>query len=314
MLNKFNFINIIAAAFAGITGGLYIYFIFPGYFSHPVSSSILFAIILFMICFFAGRIKRSTWAILDNKWFYIFESLIVVIIVVLSYLYGYRNYANEAGILLLGYLIIYHSRTVRENIIKFVLLLVSPIFYYGIVFGGGFFTETIFAVSFLLLMDKMFDRNKIDYNFILSAAVSGFLVLLNPFLSVLFLTFCAYKFRQDLIRGTVFIFAWGLSVYILNVLLNAQVKFFPYDGFSLSAWFILLTIILAVISLYSGWISRSIYEVFFTAGMFIFVTIIICLSSFNYYFPQILSAAYPLFIVAIRDFRSQKYTGKITDD
>ena len=314
MLNKFNLINIIAVALAGITGGLYIYIISPGYFSHPVSSAILYAILFFMICYFAGRVKRSIWAALEKKWFYILESIIVVAMVVSFYLYGFRNYANAAGILLLGYLIIYHSRTVRENIIKFVLLLVSPVFYYGMVFGGSLFTETIFAISFLLLMDKMFDRDKIDYNFISAAVISGFLVLINPFLAILFLCFCAYKFSQDLLRGGVFLLAWVLSIFLINFLLKDYVKFFSFGGFDFSGWIILLIIMLAVVSLYSGWISRSIYEVFFSAGIFIFVTIYICYSSLSYNFPQILSAAYPLFILAIRDFRSQKYLGKITDD
>lgn len=314
MLNKFNFINIIAAALAGITGGLYIYIIFPGYFTHPVASAILYAILFFMICFFAGRVKRSIWAALDKKWFYILESLIVVVMIVLFYLYGFRNYTDAAGILLLGYLIIYHSRTVRENIIKSVLLLISPVFYYGMVFGGSLFTETIFAVLFLLLMDKMFDRDKIDYNFISSAAICAFLALLNPFLAILILGFSAYKFSQDLIRGGVFILAWVVSIFLINFLLKDHVKFFSFAGFDFSGWIILLIIMLAVVSLYSGWISRSIYEVFFSAGIFIFVTIFICYGSFSYSFPQILSAAYPLFIIAIRDFRSQKYLGKITDD
>jgi len=314
MLNKFNFINIIATALAAITSGLYIWFIFPYYFSSPVTTSFLYAILLYLICYFAGRVKKSVWTVLDKKWFYILESLIVVAIIVLFYSFGFRNYANAGGILLLGYLIIYNSRSVRENIIKFVLFLVSPIFYYGMVFGGSFFTESIIAVSFLLLMDKMFDRDKIDYNFVLSGAVSGFLVLLNPFLSILILGFCAYRFRQDLLRGGAFILIWGISVYLLNILLKDQVKFFPLDGFSLSVWIVLLVVLLAAVSVYSGWISRSIYEVFFSAGIFIFVTIFICFGSFKYYFPQILSVAYPLFLLAIRDFRSQKYIGKIIDD
>ena len=314
MLNKFNFINIIATALAGITGGLYIYILFPGYFSHPVTTSILYAALLFMICFFAGRVKRSIWGVLDKKWFYIMESLIIVAMVVLFYYYGFRNYTNAGGILILGYLIIYNSRTVRENIIKFVLLLVSPLFYYGMVFGNSFFTETIFAISFLLLMDKMFDRDKIDYNFILSAAISGFLVLLNPFLAILIIGFSAYRFRQDLMRGGVFILAWGISIYILSMLLKGQVRIFSFDGLSFSMWFILLAIISAAISIYAGWISRSLYEVFFATGTLIFVTMIICAGTYNYLFPQTLSAAYPLFIVAIRDYNSQKFAGKIIDD
>jgi hypothetical protein len=314
MLNKSNIINIIAAALAAITGGLYIYIILPGYFSHPISTSLLYALLFFLICFFAGRVKRSIWAILDKKWFYIIESLIVVIIIVLSYAYGFRNYVNETGILMLGYLIIYHSRTVRENIIKFILFLISPVFYYGMVFGGSFFTETVFTVSLLMLMDKMFDRDKVDYNFILSAVISGFLVLINPFLSILILVFCIYRFRQDLLRGGTFILVWSVSVYVLNLLLRDHVKFFSFDGFSFSLLIILTIITIIAVSIYSGWISRSIYDVFFSAGIFIFIAMIICVGSLSYYFPQILSAAYPLFIVSIRDYRSQKQAGKIADD
>jgi hypothetical protein len=98
------------------------------------------------------------------------------------------------------------------------------------------------------------------------------------------------------------------------MLLKGQVKFFPLAVFNFSVWIIILVILLSVGSLYAGWISRNIYEVFFSAGLFIFITIFICFGSLSNLFPQILSAAYPLFIVAIRDFRNQKFTGKVTDD
>jgi hypothetical protein len=188
----------------GITGGLYLYTLFPDYFKHPVASAFLYAIFFFMICLFAGRVKRSVWNLLGKKWLYTLEAVIVLALLAYSYINGVFNYWNSAGIILLGYLIIFTSRTIRENIIKFIFFLFSPVFYYGMFFHNSFFTETIFAVSFLLLMDRIFTRGSIDHYFIMSAIILAFLVFINPFLAILFFVFATYCFKQELKKGGCF--------------------------------------------------------------------------------------------------------------
>jgi hypothetical protein len=321
MLNKFNFINIISTSLAGITGSLYLYTLFPAYFQHPVSSALLYAILFFMICFFAGRIQISVWNMLDKKWFYILESILVLGLLGYFYINGNFNYWNSAGILLLGYLIIYTSSTIRENIIKFIFFLLSPVFYYGLLYQSSYFTETIFAVSFILLMDKIFTTGRIDHYFIMSAIILAFLVFINPFLSILFFVFCTHRFRQELKSGILFVLIAAVSYYFLRSFLKNQVLVLSVPHLNFSMWVIILLILIFVSAVYSGWISRNVYEVFFSSSVIILVAIIINGISiqlhfilFLYTITPILSTIFPLLILSVRDYDTEKYIGKILDD
>jgi hypothetical protein len=321
MLNKYNFINIISSSLAGITGGFYLYTLFPDYFRHPVLSAILYAIFFFMICLFAGRIKRSVWNMLDKKWLYILESFLVLGLLAYSYANSFFNYWNSAGIILLGYLIIYTSRTIRENIIKFIFFLLSPVFYFGMFFQNSYFTETIFAVSFLLLMDRIFTRGSIDHYFIMSAIILAFLVFINPFLAILFFVFASYCFRQELKKGGLFFLIAVVAFYFIESFLKNQVVVLSLPHLSISIWMIILLILIFISAVYTGWISRNVYEVFFSAMLIILTTIIICAISIQSSFmpllnivTPLLSTIFPLLIFAVRDYDTEEHIGKILDD
>ena len=321
MFNKFNFINIISASLAGISGGLYLFTLFPDYFSHPIASSFLYAVFFFMICMFAGRISRSIWNILNNKWLYIVESIIVIAMLGFSYMNSFFNYWNSAGVILLCYLIIYTSKTVRENIIKFIFFLLSPVFYYGLFFHNSFFTETIFAISFLLLMEKMFAKGTIDHYFVMSAIILAFLIFINPFLVILFFVFAAYYFKQDLKKGWLFLLIAVVAYYFIKSLLINQVVVLSLPHMNISFWMIILSMLIFVLTVYAGWISRNVYEVFFSSSLIILITILIYTFTFNaplliriYTLTPLLSTILPLLIFAVRDYDTEEYLGKILDD
>jgi hypothetical protein len=314
MLNKYNFMNIISAALAAVTGGLYLYTIFPDYFKQPISSAIIYTILFFMVCVFAGRVKKSVWNVLDKKWFYIMESILFLCIPVYFIMNGFINYWNTAGIILLGYMVIYVSSTIRENIIKMVIILFSPLFYYGLLFQHSFFTESIFAISFLLLMDKMLKRESVDQYFYMSAIILAFLVFVNPFLIILFLVFLGYSFRQELKRGMIFLMTAAVSFYFMNALLRNQSAVLFLPNFSFSFGIILLVIFILLMSVYAGWISRNIYSVFFSAAVIMFITIMIYNSVLPIFHATLLSVIYPLLIFGIKDNSTKEYLGVILAD
>jgi hypothetical protein len=314
MLNKYNFMNIISAALAGFTGGLYLYTIFPDYFKQPISSSIIYAILFFMVCVFAGRVKKSVWSVLDKKWFYLMESILFLCIPFYFILNGFVNYWNTAGIILLGYLVIYTSSTIRENIIKMVVIVFSPLFYYGLLFQHSFFTESIFAVSFLLLMDKMLKRELVDHYFFMSAIILAFLVFVNPFLIILFLAFLGYSFRQELKRGMIFLMTAAVSFYFMNAFLRNQSAVLTLPNLSFSWGIILILILILFISVYAGWISRNIYAVFFSAAVIVLAAIIFYNGVLPVFHTTLLSVIYPLLIFTIRDSGTMEYLGVILGD
>jgi hypothetical protein len=314
MLNRYNFVNIIAAAMAGITGGIYLYTKYPFYFNRPVSTSLLYAFLFFMICFFAGRIKKSVWDRIDNKWLYIIESMVFLGLPIYFMMHGFNNYWNMAGILLVGYLIIYTSSTIRENIIKIEIIILSPIYYYGMIFLISFFTETIFAVSFLLLIDKIINKNTIDHYFIMSAIVLAFLVYINPFLILLLIVFCAYRFKYILKRCVLFVIVSCVSYYFMITLLNNHIAVLSLSLNHISPGIVLLLLGLLILAIYLGWICRNIYEVFFSSSILLFITILIYDSSLQIPHATLLSVIYPLFIFSIRDHNSREYLGLILED
>jgi hypothetical protein len=306
---------------AGIIGGLYLYSIFPDLFLHPVSSALLYAIMFFMICLFAGRIKRSVWNMIDKKWLNISESIFVMILLAYSFYNGIFDYWNSAGIILAAFLIIFTSHTIRENIIKFIFFMLSPVFYYGLLYRNSFFTETIFAISFLLLIENIFSNRRIDHFFIISAVVLAFLVFINPFLSILFFAFCSYYFRQDINRGLLFFMTAAVVFYFIESFLSDQVMALSLHHLNFSFGFVLILILLFVSSIYSGWISRNISEVFFSSSIIILAAVIIYCISLHASFmillltiTPLLSTIFPLLIFAVRDYDTKEYLGKILDD
>jgi hypothetical protein len=274
-----------------------------------------------MICLFAGRIKRSVWDMLDKKWLYILESILVLGFLSFSFINGFFNYWNSAGVILLGYLIIFTSRTIRENIIKFIFFLLSPVFYYGMFFQNSYFTETLFAISFLLLMEKIFTKGSIDHYFIMSAIILAFLIFINPFLLVLFFVFCTYNFRQELSKWVQFFLIGTVAYYFIESFLKNQVVVLSLPHLNISIWMTILLILIFISAVYSGWISRNVYEVFFSSSLIIFITIIIYATSIQSSLMPLLniitplfSAIFPLFIFAVRDYDTEEYIGKILDD
>lgn len=321
MFNKFNFINIISASTAGIIGGLYLLAIFPDYFSHPVSSAFIYAIMFFMICLFAGRVSRNVWNNIDNMWLHAIESAIVLGMLTFSFINGFFNYWNSAGIILLGYMIIFTSRSIRENIIKFIFFLLSPVFYYGLFFQNSYFTESIFAISFLLLIEKIYLKGGVDHYFVMSSVILAFLVFINPFLAILFFAFLAYNFRQELNRGVLFLLIALVSFFFMESLLKKDVVVLLLPHLNISFGIIILMLLVLISTIYAGWISRNVYEVFFSSAliilavMFIYAVIVETpLLILLFSMTPLLSTIFPLLIFAVRDYDTEKYLGKILDD
>jgi hypothetical protein len=314
MLNRYNLINQISVALAGITGSLYLYKIFPIYFKHPASTALLYAVGFFMICFFAGRVKRTIWKSLDNNWFYALEGIIFLGFPVYSFLNGSFNYWDSAGIILLGYIIIFTSSTIRENIIKLIMVIISPVFYFGMIYQNSYFTETVFAISFLLLMDRIFKGGLIGHYFIMSALILAFLIFINPFLALLFIAFSTYSFRQNLKQEGAFLAIVFIAYYFLNSFLTNRISVLTLPLPAISIITAVLLILFLLLAVYSGWIGRTVYEIFFSSSVIMAVVILIFSSDLFSLNILFLSTLFPLLIFSVRDQDTKEYLGIILED
>jgi hypothetical protein len=107
----------------------------------------------------------------------------------------------------------------------------------------------------------------------------------------------------------------------MKSLLKNQVLVLSLPHLHISIWIIILLILIFVSAVYSGWISRNVYEIFFSSSLIILITIIIYAVSIKPPFmpllniiTPLLSTIFPLLIFAVRDYDTEEYLGKILDD
>jgi hypothetical protein len=170
-------------------------------------------------------------------------------------------------------------------------------------------------------MEKMLTKGYVDQYFVMSAIILAFLIFINPFLAILFFVFAAYKFKQDLKKGVIFLLIAAVAYYFIRSFLISQVVVLSLPHMHISFWKVLLALLIFVSTIYSGWISRNIYEVLFSSSLIIFITILFNTFTFDtplllriYTLTPLLSTLLPLLILAVRDYDSEEYLGKILDD
>lgn len=306
MFAKYNFINIISLLLAGGISSVYFYVLGVPFTRYIVAASLVYFIFFILILFLTGNIEREKYSFLKNKLFQFGEIFILLLLIFFSLVFRGLDYWSAAGMFILGLIIVFDSRSVRENVTRFILLIISPVFYTGLILQHGFFTEVIFFISFLIMAES-FTKKKTNY--IITAAALGFISLFNPYLLILYTVFLFYFFRDNYIGGVMFAFISLLAYFAIRLYLGMTLS--P-AGISMETGYIIPALI---VSVYVGFMVRSVREAVFLGGVLISVSVLIKFALFKY--PEgilILSAIYPMFIISLEDYRSEKWLGKILDN
>lgn len=310
MFKKYNFINIICLTAAGIISSVYFYIIGTPLTRYIIPASIIYFIFFILIFLLTGNIQRKNFTFLKNNVFITGEVIILLVFILTSFMLKELDYWNAAGIFILGLIIIFESSSLRENIVRFLFLIVSPVFYTGLLLKHAYFTEVIFFSAFIILAEKLLQHRKSLINYFITAASLGFILLFNPYLVLLYIIFSLYYFRMDLLkRGLPFIAATIVVVLILQYFM--RVPFYP-EGVGLNYYQMIPLIIL---SIYAGLITRTIREVIFSAAILITIAVLVKMSSGNYgAVVLLLSTLFPMLIISSGDYKTEKWIGKILTD
>ena len=220
--------------------------------------------------------------------------------------------------LILAFFVIFTSVTVREKTIKLFFLLVSPLTFYGLFEASGYFVNAVVIVILILLSNKYLNPGNVDSYFILFAVVFGLYFSPSIEVIVVLVIYMLFFFKNNIKELSLFLEIL-LAVFLITILpfIVWNPLLFFINGptssifhFNFPWWGIILYLGIAV---YIGWIISDLQEIFFSIGVLLIIPPVI-----NIFFVHTgLSGfvfALPFLIFSIKDYRVEKFAGKILTD
>lgn len=212
-----------------------------------------------------------------------------------------------------------------ELIIRMFMFLTAPVLILEIIFNGIYIPAVLLLIVIIYLQDNNYGTGKPLYTFYFLAILTGGILVVSSTLIIFYIFFIFYLFRDNLVRLVLFVLisaltfmfaAWFISHGIINTYL--------YQYFNISLLFTMpvwLLIIYFLALIYIAWITADMQEVHFASALFIAIPVVVMLvmnlfesgvaglRAHNYMTE--LQMAVPLFISAVRDYRIEKFAGKI---
>ena len=191
------------------------------------------------------------------------------------------GYLESAGLIFYLGSVVYLSKTIRENILRIIILITSPVFYFSFVVRDELFFNMIIIIVLLLFTEKFFDPDKYSYKFELFGLLFGLLLSTRSVVGLVYAVYLTHLFKQNLPRGYLFIFLVLLAFYLTLVpfFLWDQISFSLYGPFAIqqkvAALPIWIAAVILIIAIYSGWIAANLQEVFFASGLVLFLAVLI---------------------------------------
>lgn len=254
---------------------------------------------------------------------------VLFIIAIPFYLIKNVGYLETSGLLLIGIFIINYSKTPKEGLFRILILFISPVVYYGLAVRSELFFNITLVIGIIYLIEKFLDPERINFNFILLAVLSGLVLSTRSIVLLVYAVYFLYLFRNRIFKGIVFILITA-AVFLLTILpfyiwnpagfieagpfaVQSSVSFLP-------VWSIILFVLMSV---YLGWGVANINEVFFSAGILMFLPVLL---SMLYkildlgFYGAIINDGFdlsyfifcvPFFVLAISDYKVDKFLNRI---
>ncbi len=219
----------------------------------------------------------------------------------------------------IGLLLILNSTTVREKVIKLFFLLVSPLTFYGLFESSGYFLSAVILITLIFLSNKYLTPGKVNIKFIVFAVLFGLFFAIKMEIIIVLIIYLLFFFRNNIKDGFLFfeILSAVFLITIIPFILWNPVLFFFNGPFSLFfmfdiPWWELL--IFLGISFYVGWMVSDLQEIFFASGILLIIPSLINLlfvpgaGLSNFIF------CLPFLILSVKDYRVEKFAGKILEN
>jgi len=248
------------------------------------------------------------------------------------YLIGKVGYLDVIALTLFSIILIYFSKTVKEKMIRIAVLIFSPLIFYGLIDSGGLFMNVIVVITLIFLTEKFVDPDKFNFEFLLYAVLFGLALSTNLEVAIIYGIYFLFFFRNNLPKAILFfsIVLFSFFMSLLPFILLDSETFFKNGPFTselflayMPAWSVA---VLVVIVLYFGWSVADLQEVFFASGILIFVPLLILMAKNiagygfnNALISNIFDLSYfifclPLFILSIKEYKVDKFLGKVLVD
>lgn len=191
------------------------------------------------------------------------------------------GYLEAAGLIFYLGSVVYLSRTIKENLLRIIILIISPVFYFSFVVRDELFFNMMIIIVLILFVQRYFDPEKYSYKFEIFGLLFGLLLSTRSVVGMVYAVYLTHLFKQNLPRGYLFIFLVLLAFYLTLVpfYLWDQISFILYGPFAIQQKVAALPIgivaVILVIAIYSGWIASNLQEVFFASGVVLFLAVLI---------------------------------------
>lgn len=236
------------------------------------------------------------------------------------------------GLLLIFIFAYFYFRTSKENVLFLFLMFSSPVLYYEVAVRSELFYNISLVLILILITQKFVKPEKINLNFILSGILGGLVLSTRSVTALIFIIYFLFYFRYNL---------KNLIIYTLITLIVFITLLFPFllwdiEAFNRTGPFaiqsflsylpIFIVALFLLMSIYTGWMIRSIQEVLFSSGLFLFLLVFVSMliKIFESGFYQAIIAdkfdlsyyafCIPLLLFSIREYKVDYYRGRIFDN
>lgn len=312
-----HYINLISTAVIWLSGILFIVKIFD---DAPLKT-IYYSITFFLVIFLVERLENYYKSFLTKNILFL-AMLILTAASILLYRLDYIGYPSFAGFTILWLSIIYQSQNVKVSLIQLVVFLFSPVLYVEMISFSGSFSLIMLVIVSIFISERFLDSNKLNWKFFLIAFLFGLTLSAHLLVTFIYIIYLLYVFKSDIAKGVIFLLAMLAAYALLSFLADkgyvaivaSHTKVFSTQ---IPVWVLIL---LAVMTLYVGWIVADLQEALFASGIILFI---IYLLSFifrivgfglnqNEIDLSILITAVPFLVLSIKEYKVDRFLGKIT--
>jgi len=197
------------------------------------------------------------------------------------YLIGNIGYLEVIGLILFLYFLFYKSKTQKEILIVLIILLISPVLYYGIAVRDELFYNMLLTITSIFIAEEILYPEKINLKFILVGIIFGLVLSTRSVAAIIYAIYLPYIFRNNIPKGIVFLMI-VLSIFILllypfflwdekSFLQNGPIAVQSYLS-HIPFWSVLIIIIVSGLT---GWIVSDTQELFFSCGVLLFLPVLL---------------------------------------
>ncbi len=246
------------------------------------------------------------------------------------YLLGDAGYLTIVGFLLFWIAVIITSKTTKEYTTRLTMLILMPTIYYEIIVRSELLANMMFIVFLLLIAEKYLSKHKTGIVLFPIALLYGLFLSTRGIVGVIYIIAVLYFFRNDLMKGVYFslivintfllliipFFLWNSEIFINNGPFAIQMLYLP-TGY---------LIFFFILSIYTGWIVSDFQELLFSSAIIIFMIVtlsfILTINETGFYsafYQDRFDISYyiftiPFFILSIKEYRVDKFLGKVMAD